>query len=101
MTAASRAKISSIDSVSFITPTGEILHTYLKEDPSYSEMFLINLEENRIPNAKFFVRLEGKDTGEVFPYISMSKKFQKIVRFLKMILQTSLPLQNITHCEKI
>ena len=63
MTAASRSKISSIDAVTFITPSGLILHTYARDDANFTDSFLLNLEEFRVPNVEFLIRLEGKDTG--------------------------------------
>ena len=63
MSAASRTKILSIDSLSFLNTDGSLIHTYAREDSKFAETFLISLGEFRIPNVQFFVRLEGKDTG--------------------------------------
>ncbi len=41
MTAASRTKISTIDSVSFVNADGTVIHTYAREDPSFAETFLV------------------------------------------------------------
>lgn len=63
LTAASRTQISAIDSISFVTPLGVVLHTYPRKNTGFVNEFLVNTEEFRIPKEKFSVRLEGKDTG--------------------------------------
>ncbi len=63
LTAASRTQISAIDSISFVTPLGVVLHTYPRKNTAFVNEFLVNTEEFRIPKEKFSVRLEGRDTG--------------------------------------
>ena len=63
MTAASRAKISTIDSLSFLRADGSVIHNYPRPDAAFADTFLVALGEFRIPNSEFYVRLEGKDTG--------------------------------------
>lgn len=63
LTAASRTQISAIDSVAFVTPLGQVLHTFPRKNKGFVNEFLISTEEFRIPKEEFSIRLEGKDTG--------------------------------------
>ena len=84
MTASSRLMISAIESLSFITAAGEVINTYARDDTAYMEHFLVSLGESRIPNVKFFVRLEGKDTGsDLASDTSIRNKLKYIVCGIK------------------